>query len=96
MPYRPGGADSQRRIARASAAAAVNVATRIQQPDPQNPGQFIPLTRGKIAIEIEYAEIWFRRIEVRRSDKGPDSICCVAQPVLHVPREPGLAAARLE
>jgi len=25
----------------------------------------IPLTRGKIAIEIEYAEIWFRRIEVK-------------------------------
>jgi len=43
----------------------VNVATSLQQPDPQNPGQFIPLTRGKIAIEIEYAEIWFRRIEVR-------------------------------
>ena len=43
----------------------INVATSIQQPDPQNPGQFIPLTRGKIAIEIEYAEIWFRRIEVR-------------------------------
>jgi hypothetical protein len=34
-------------------------------PRAQNPGQFIPLTRGKIAIEIEYAEIWFRRIEVK-------------------------------
>jgi hypothetical protein len=43
----------------------VNVATRLQQRDPQNPGQFIPLTRWKIAIEIEYAEIWFRRIEVK-------------------------------
>jgi len=43
----------------------VNVATRLQQPDPQNAGQFIPLTRGKIAIEIEFAEIWFRRIEVK-------------------------------
>jgi hypothetical protein len=43
----------------------VNLATSLRQPDPQNPGQFIPLTRGKIAIEIEYAEIWFRRIEVR-------------------------------
>jgi beta-glucanase (GH16 family) len=43
----------------------VNVATRLQQPDPQNPGQFIPLTRGKIAIEIEYAQVWFRRIEVK-------------------------------
>jgi hypothetical protein len=44
---------------------ALSVATRLQQPDPQNPGQFIPLTRGKIAIEIEDAEIWFRRIEVK-------------------------------
>ena len=43
----------------------VNAATRLQQPDPQNAGNFIPLTRGKIAIEIEFAEIWFRRIEVK-------------------------------
>ena len=43
----------------------VNSIFMLQQPDPQNPGQFIPLTRGKIAIEIEYAEIWFRRIEVK-------------------------------
>jgi hypothetical protein len=43
----------------------VNVATSLQQPDPRNPGQYIPLTRGKIAIEIEYAEIWYRRIEVK-------------------------------
>jgi Domain of Unknown Function (DUF1080) len=44
---------------------AVNAVTNLQQPDPRNPGQFIPLTRGKIAIEIEYSEIWFRRIEVK-------------------------------
>lgn len=44
---------------------SVNVATNIQQPDPQNPAAYIPLTRGKIAIEIEYAEIWYRRIEVK-------------------------------
>ena len=43
----------------------VNAASKLEQPDPQNPGQFIPLTRGKIAIELEFAEIWFRRIEVR-------------------------------
>jgi hypothetical protein len=43
----------------------VNVVTGLQQPDPKNPGQFLPLTRGKIGIEIEYAEIWFRRIEVK-------------------------------
>jgi hypothetical protein len=43
----------------------VNVATSMQQPDPKNAGQYIPLTRGKIAIEIEFAEIWFRRVEVK-------------------------------
>jgi len=43
----------------------VNVISSLQQPDPANPGKFIPLTRGKIAIEIEFAEIWFRRIEVK-------------------------------
>ena len=43
----------------------VNVVSMLQQPDPSNPGKFIPLTRGKIAIEIEFAEIWFRRIEVK-------------------------------
>ena len=43
----------------------VNAASKVEQPDPQNAGQFIPLRRGKIAIEVEFAEIWFRRIEVR-------------------------------
>jgi hypothetical protein len=43
----------------------VNMIDNLEQPDPHNPGQFIPLTRGKIAIELEYAEIWFRRIEVK-------------------------------
>ena len=43
----------------------VNLVSRIQQPDPQNAGQFIPLTRGKVAIEIEYAECWYRRIEIK-------------------------------
>ncbi len=44
---------------------AVNTVTRLQQPDGANPGSFIPLTRGKIALEIEFSEIWFRRIEVK-------------------------------
>ena len=43
----------------------VNTISNLQQPDPQNPGQFIPLTRGKVAIELEYAEIWYRRFEIR-------------------------------
>jgi hypothetical protein len=44
---------------------AVNALSKLEQPDPHHPGTFIPLTRGKIAIELEYAEIWFRRIEVK-------------------------------
>jgi hypothetical protein len=43
----------------------VNVVTSLQQPDPQNSGAYIPLVRGKIAIEIEFAEIWYRRVEVK-------------------------------
>lgn len=43
----------------------VNVVTNLQQPDPADPTRFIPLTRGKIAIEIEFAEIWYRCIEVK-------------------------------
>ena len=56
---------SERVVHNAPEVGQGRLATRLQQPDPQNPGQFIPLTRGKIAIEIEYAEIWFRRIEVK-------------------------------
>ena len=44
---------------------ALNNSSNLQQPDPQNAGQFIPLTRGKIAIEIEFAEIWYRRFEIK-------------------------------
>ncbi len=43
----------------------VNVVTNLQQPDPAGHGSYLPLTRGKIAIEIEFAEIWFRRVEVK-------------------------------
>jgi len=43
----------------------VNTLSKLQQPDAQNPGQFIPLTRGKVAIEIEYAEIWYRKFEIK-------------------------------
>ncbi len=44
---------------------AVNAAYKLQRPDPNKRGAFLPLTRGRIAIEIEYAEIWFRRIDIR-------------------------------
>jgi len=39
--------------------------TNLTQPDPQKPGEFIPLTSGKLAVEVQWAEIWYRRIEVR-------------------------------
>jgi hypothetical protein len=43
----------------------VNTMSALEQPDPQASGQFIPLRRGRIAIEIEFAEIWYRRIDVK-------------------------------
>src|SRR5665213_949548 len=39
--------------------------TNLTQPDPQIPGQLIPLTSGKLAVEVQWAEIWYRRIEVK-------------------------------
>jgi hypothetical protein len=43
----------------------VNTIVNLEQPDPKNPGQYVALTRGKVAIEIEYAEIWYRRFEIK-------------------------------
>lgn len=43
----------------------VNALNNIRQPDPNAPGQFLPLMRGKIAVQVEYAEIWYRRIAVK-------------------------------
>jgi len=43
----------------------LNSISELQQPDLKNPGQFIKLARGKIAIELEYAEIWYRRFEIK-------------------------------
>ena len=40
----------------------VNSIFDIQQPDPQNAGQWVRLDHGRIAIEIIYAEIWFRTV----------------------------------
>jgi hypothetical protein len=47
---------------------AVNSTVYLEQPDPANPGKYTPSTRGKIALGIKCAEIWFRRIEVSPSD----------------------------
>lgn len=37
----------------------------IERPDPADPAKFVRLDRGRIAIEVEYAETWFRRIDVK-------------------------------
>ena len=33
--------------------------------DPEKPGSSTPVTRGRIALEIEAAEIYFRNVEIR-------------------------------
>jgi hypothetical protein len=43
----------------------VNLLQNLEHADPQNAGQFVTLSKGRIAIEIEFAEIWYRRIEVK-------------------------------
>jgi hypothetical protein len=35
---------------------------RLEQPDPANRGQFIPLKEGRIALQAEGAEVFFRNI----------------------------------
>jgi len=43
----------------------VNNARDIQRPDPNNPAHMIPLTSGRILLEAEGSEIWFRDIRVK-------------------------------
>jgi hypothetical protein len=43
----------------------VNAAHEMKQPDPQNPGKLIPLTRGRIALQAEGAEAWHRSVKVK-------------------------------
>jgi hypothetical protein len=43
----------------------VNNARNIQRPDPNNPAHMIPLTSGRILLEAEGSEIWFRDIRIK-------------------------------
>jgi hypothetical protein len=43
----------------------VNHGTAVRFDDPAKPGDPKPLTKGRIALEIEAAEIWFRNVEIR-------------------------------
>ena len=43
----------------------VNHARDIQQPDPTNPSRMVPLKSGRILLEAEGSEIWFRDVRVK-------------------------------
>jgi hypothetical protein len=43
----------------------VNRGQKIRFADPKEPGSSQPVTRGRIALEIEAAEIYFRNVEIR-------------------------------
>ncbi len=51
----------------------VNRGKNIRFTDPENPIPALPLTRGRIALEIEAAEIDFRKVEIKGlgDDSGP-------------------------
>jgi hypothetical protein len=48
----------------------VNQGKNIRFRDPEKPGDARPLTRGRIALEIEAAEIEFRKVEIRSLDQN--------------------------
>ena len=44
--------------------------TNLLQPDPADPARYLPLTRGKILLQAEGAEISYRNIEIRELPPG--------------------------
>jgi hypothetical protein len=46
----------------------VNEGRGIRFADPAKPGSAQPVTKGRIALEIEAAEIYFRKVELRNLD----------------------------
>jgi hypothetical protein len=46
----------------------VNQCTRICQPDPKNSDTLIPLTKGKILLQAEGAEVFYRNVEIKPLD----------------------------
>jgi len=51
----------------------VNRGLNVRLVDPKKPGKPAPVTRGRIALEIEAAEIYFRNVEIRSLDDSPAS-----------------------
>jgi hypothetical protein len=50
----------------------VNRGKNVRLSDPDKPGPTRPVTKGRIALEIEAAEIYFRNVELRRLDEAGD------------------------
>jgi hypothetical protein len=50
----------------------VNRGQNIRFVDPENAGAARPIARGRIALEIEAAEMDFRNVEIRNLDETPD------------------------
>jgi len=48
----------------------VSKGTGVRLVDPDKPGAPRPVTRGRIALEIEAAELYFRGVELRLLDAG--------------------------
>jgi hypothetical protein len=37
----------------------------VKQPDPQDPTKLIPLNNGRVMLQAEGAEIWFRNVRMK-------------------------------
>ena len=42
-----------------------NRCTNIRRPDPNNPQRLIPLAKGRILLQAEGAEVFYRKIEIK-------------------------------
>ncbi|MFO0909200.1 MAG: DUF1080 domain-containing protein [Isosphaeraceae bacterium] len=49
----------------------INAGTRVRLVDPNDPSRSTPVTRGRIALEIESAELEFRDVEIRSLTEAP-------------------------
>ncbi len=51
----------------------INAATNVRLVEPGKKGEAVSITRGRIALEIEAAEIFFRNVEIQSLDDKPAS-----------------------
>jgi hypothetical protein len=41
----------------------------IKQPSQEDPAQYIPVTSGRIMLQAEGAEVWFRNVQMKPNEK---------------------------